>query len=201
MSFPGAPPGAGAAGLSNPLGWLGIGTSAAGAVVGAEGSLYQGEAQSNLYNYQASVANINATLAKQDANYATSAGEVSAQEAGMRGRFEEGRIKAGIAAGNIDVSSGSAAKVQSAQTAITQENEGVIRADSAKRAYGFNVKGAMDTAQAGVYKTAAATSLTSGDIGAATSIIGGAGSVSSKWLQGSTLIGSNSTPNTVTTLG
>ena len=120
---------------------------------------------------------------------------------GCVGGFEEGRIKAGIAAGNIDVGSGSAAKVQSAQTAITQENEGVIRADSAKRAYGFNVKGAMDTAQAGVYKTAAATSLTSRGYWCGHLHHWRRRERFGNGSQGSTLIGSNSTPNTVTTLG
>lgn len=177
--------------MSNPaLAGVGAGASAAGGILGAFGSLYQGQAQSNLYNYQAGVAQINANLAKQDANYATEAGEVSAEEAGMRGRQEIGAIRSGIAAGNIDTGSGSASRVISSQTGITQMNEGVIRADAAKRAYGFNVKGAMDIAQAGVDTTAAATSLTAGDIGAASSIIGAAGSVSSKWLQAGQYFGS-----------
>lgn len=183
MSFPAA------------LAGVGIGASALGGITSAFGSWYSGQAQSNLYNYQANVARINSNLAQQDANYSISSGETSAQEAGLRGRFETGAIRGGIGAGNIDIGSGSAANVTKSQTEITQENEGIIRADAAKRAYGFNVKASMDTAQAGVYQTAAATSSTAGDIGAVSSIIGGAGSVSSKWLQaGQYFGGGNSSP-------
>jgi hypothetical protein len=75
--------------------------------------------------------------------------------------------------------------VLSSETAITQQNEAITRANAAKRAYGFNVAAAEDTAQAGAYKVAASTSEEAGELGAVSSIIGGAGSVSSKWLQAS----------------
>lgn len=165
------------------LATIGIGSAAAGGGISAIGNLFSGQAQSNMFKYQAGVAQANATVAKQDAQYAVASGEVEAQQSGMKTRFQEGATRVGIASGNIDVGSGSAGKVISSETAIGQENAGIIRANAAKRAYGFNVGAAEDVAQAGAYKVGAETSLISGDIGAVSSILGAAGSVSSKWLQ------------------
>jgi hypothetical protein len=162
---------------------VGIGASAAGAGIGAIGSLFQGSAQSNMYKYQAGVAQVNATVAKQDAQYATQAGEVEAQNSGMRTRAEVGSTRAGMAAGNVDITSGSGARVIASETEIGQQNEATIRANAAKRAYGFDVKAAADTAQAGAYDVAASTSQTSGVLGAVSSVIGGAGNVAAKWAQ------------------
>lgn len=167
------------------LAGVGIASSAAGAVTSALGSQYQGQAQAGMYNYQAGVAQMNAQLAEQNANYAVASGEVEAQQSGMRTRAQVGATKTGISAGNIDVNSGSAGKVVSSETEIGQQNQGIIRANAAKRAYGFQVQGAEDVAQAGAYETAAQTSQTAGGIGAISSILGGVGSVSSKWLQAS----------------
>lgn len=164
---------------------VGLGATAAGAGVGAIGSLFSGQAQSAMYKYQAGVAQANAQIAQQDAIYATQSGEVEAQQSGMRTRAQVGQTRAGIAAGNIDVSSGSAARVVSSETAIGQENEGIIRANAAKKAYGFQVGAAEDVAQAGAYQVASSTSQTAGELDAASSILGGVGSVSSKWIQAS----------------
>ena len=168
------------------LSTLAIGSAAAtgaGAGVSAFGSLFSGKAQSNLYNYQAGIAQQNATLAKQDENYAIGAGEVETSQVGMRTRAEIGATRAGFGASNVGVGSGSSGRVLSSETEIGQENEQVTAANAAKRAYGFGVKGAMDTAQGNIYSTAAKTSETSGVLGATASIISGAGAVSNKWLQ------------------
>jgi hypothetical protein len=136
-----------------------------------------------MYKYQAGVAQVNAAIAKQDSAYATEAGGVEATNAGMRTRAEVGATRAGMAAGNVDITRGSGARVVSSETAIGQENEATIRANTAKRAYGFDVKGAADTAQAGAFDVAASTSKTSGILGAVSSVIGGAGNVAAKWAQ------------------
>lgn len=162
---------------------VGIGAGVASGGIGALGSLFQGKSQSNLYNYQAGIAQQNAALATQDANYAISTGEIQTQQVGMQTRAQVGATRAGFGASNVDVNSGSSSKVISSETSIGQENEAVTSANAAKRAFGFNVKGAMDTGQAGVYSTAATNSTTAGEFGAASSIIGAAGNVSSKWLQ------------------
>lgn len=160
---------------------IGMGTAAAGAATGAIGSLFQGQAQSNMYKYQAGVAQVNATVAKQDSTYATEAGNVEATNSGMRTRAEVGATRVGFGAGNV--SGASTGRVIASETEIGQENQATIRANAAKRAYGFDVKAAGDTATAGAMDVAATTSEESGELGAISSIIGGAGSVASKWAQ------------------
>jgi len=162
---------------------VGIGSAAAGGIVSGIGSLFQGQAQSAMYNYQAGVAQANATIAKQNATYAEQVGGVEAQESGMRTRAQVGATRAAFGSSNVE--GGSQNRVLASETEIGQQGEGIVRANAAKRAYGFQVGAAEDTAQTGAYKTSAATSITSGDIGAVTSIIGGAGGVSSKWMQAS----------------
>ena len=171
------------------LAGVGLGSSLVGGFASAFGSEYSGKAAAGMYNYQAGVAQTNAALAAQDAVYAESAGEVEAQTSGMRTRAQVGQTRVDFAAGNIDASRGTASKVLSSETEIGQFEQAQIRQNAAYRAYGFNVKGAEDVAQAGAYKTAAATSLVSGDIGAVSSILGGVGSVSSKWSQASQSFG------------
>lgn len=162
---------------------IGIGATAGGAGISALGNLFGGQSKSAMYNYQAGVAQTNANLAKQDANYAYATGGVEAQESGMRTRQVVGQEKAGFGAGNIDVSSGSAAKVVSGTIKVGQENQGIITANAAKRAYGFQVASAEDTAQAGAFYEAAHESRIGANIGVVSSIVGGAASVASKWSQ------------------
>lgn len=162
---------------------IGLFASVAGAATSAYGAEYQGAAQAAQAKYQAGVADVNATLAKQDAAYAIATGEVEAQAAGMKGRAEVGTTRAAYGAGNIDVSSGSAADVTKSETALTQYNESIIRSNAAKRAYGFETTAAADTAQGGMYRSAAGTVVTAANIGATSSLLSGAGNVSDKWLQ------------------
>lgn len=160
---------------------IGMAGTAVGGIIGAMGSKYQGQAQANQFNYQAGVAQVNATVAKQDAAYAEAAGDVESQQAGMKGRAQTGATRVGFGAGNV--SGGSTNRVLASETELTQQNEATIRANSAKKAYGYDVKGAEDIAQAGADTVAAQTSLTSGNIGAISSIIGGATGVTSQYLK------------------
>ncbi len=162
----------------------GMAASVAGGILGAGGSMYSAEAQAAQATYQAGVARVNARIAQQDADYARAAGEVEAQQVGMRGRAQTGATRVGFGAGNIDTSSGSAARVLKSETELTQFDEATTRANAAKRAWGFETEQAGDVAQAGAYGVAADTSRTTGEIGAVSSLIGGASNVSSKWMQG-----------------
>ena len=182
--------------MANPVSMAAIGgaSTVASGIIGAVGAQSQGRAQANMYQYQAGVARVNATVAKQDSDYAREAGEVEATNAGMRTRAEVGATRAGMAAGNVDINSGSGKRVVASETAIGQENEATIRANAAKRAYGFDVKAAGDTATAGAMDVAATTSREAGDINAISTIIGTAGSVASKWSQYGQAFGPGSSP-------
>ncbi len=167
--------------MADPLTLAALGATAGGAAIGAFGKLAQGQSESQMYNYQAGVARVNAQIAKQDANYTLEAGGVQGQEAGMRERATIGATRAGFGASNV--AGGSKNAVIASEIAVGQQNQGIIAANAAKRAYGFEVGAASDTATAGALDFAGSNAKTAGDIGAVSSILGGVSSVSSKWLQ------------------
>jgi hypothetical protein len=160
----------------------GLVSSVAGAGVGAMGAATTGSAQAAQYNYQAGVAQMNAQVAEQDRQYALAAGEVTAQETGMRGRAQTGATRAAFGASNV--MGASHENVLKSETAITQYEEALDRANAAKTAYGYAVEEAGGKSSVGALGMAARTSKTAGEFAVASSIIGGAGNVSSKWLQG-----------------
>lgn len=147
--------------------------------------MFSGQAQANMYNYQAAVAQINQQIMQQNASWATQEGEVQAQQSGMKTRAQVATTQAQQGAGNLDVRSGSNARVQASELEIGEEDQALIRSNAAQRAYGFEVQGFQYAAQASSDKAAASNSQTAGTISAVSSLLGGAGSVSSKWLQGS----------------
>lgn len=162
---------------------ISIGSSVIGGGLAAYGAQQKGTAESNMYTYQSGVAQLNKQIADQNAQYATAAGEVSAQTAGMRTRAQIGATKADQAASGIDVNKGSAVDTRVSEAEIGSANVATIRANAAREAYGYRVGGAQAEAQSGLDLYAAKTSRTAGNIGALSSILGTAGSVSSKWLQ------------------
>lgn len=167
------------------LGTIGIASAAAGGITKAIGSFFGGEAQSDMYKYQASVAEVNKKIALQNADYAIKSGESNAQREGMKGRFEFGALKAGRAASGFQVGTGSNAKVLESKEAIDTYNQSVVRSNAAKQAYGYKVDAMTAGSQAQLYKMAASNAETSGIIGGIGSLVSGASSVSSKWQQAS----------------
>lgn len=166
---------------------ISLGASAGGAVLGAVGANYKGQAEANMYQYQAGVAQVNQQIALQNADYAIAVGESQAQASGMQSRAQIGETKAAQGAGGLDVNSGSNAAVRDSEEKIGEYNQAVIRSDAAKRAYGYKVEAMSQASQAELDRMAAKTSRTSGYINAVSSILGGASSVSSKWADASRL--------------
>ena len=166
------------------LGMIGIGSSLGGGLLSAFGAKRSGEAQQQMYNYQAQVAQINAQIDKQNAEYALNQGEQQAQQFGLHAAQQRGQIIANQGASGVAIGSGSAAEVVRSQDLLTRMDLTQIRSNAAKTAYDFNVKATMDLNQATLDTMAGINARTAGDINAASSILGTAGSVSSKWLQG-----------------
>lgn len=173
--------------MAAPIAMVGIASTLIGAMTSAAGAQYQGQAQSNMYTYQAGLADMNAKIAKQNAEYAGKVGEVEAQQSGEKTAAQIATTKAIQGASGLDVDRGSPVDIRTSEREIGQENEGIIRANAARKAYGFEVDAANQEAQSNMYKTSASTASTTGKIGFMGSILGGAASVSSKWLQGSSV--------------
>jgi hypothetical protein len=166
------------------IGETGLGATAAGSALSAYGAYETGTANSRMYGYQAQVAQINSKIALQNADYARMQGEQQAVIAGRKGAQQFGGIRAAEGASGLDVNSGSSTQVQASQKSTTALDMTQIRSNAAKVAYDYTTQSTEDISQAGLYNMAASNAKTAGDIGALTSIVGGAGSVSSKWLQG-----------------
>lgn len=165
-------------------GGVGIGASILGGLFGAAGASEQSQAQQGMYNYQAGVAQINSQISLQNAEYARQQGEQEAQQAGMQGAQRMGQIKVAQASSGLDVNSGSAKQVQSSQALVTGLDLTQIRSNAAKSAYDFDVQATQYQNQATLYKMGATDAAAAEPYNVASSILGSAASVSSKWLQG-----------------
>jgi hypothetical protein len=103
----------------------------------------------------------------------------------MKVRAQISQTRAEQGAGGLDVSSGSAAAVQTSEYRIGQEDLGMIRSNAAKRAYGYEVEAYQYGTQVSLDKYAASESKIAGTTAAIGSLLGGASSVSSKWTDAS----------------
>lgn len=166
------------------VGAIGMGSSLAGGILGAYGALQSGDAQQRMYNYQAQVAKINSQIDLQNRDYALQVGETEAGQYGMKATQQAGQIRTAQGASGLDVNTGSAAAVQASQKKVTGIDLTQIRANAAKTAYDYTVRSVMDTNQASLDVIAGQNAKSASKIQAMASILGSAGSVSSKWMQG-----------------
>lgn len=169
--------------------------------------------QANIATYQAAVADMNKQIATSNANYARDTGEVEAQQSGMKSRYDLGVMIANQASSGVSVSGGSATRVRESMIDIGYHDQATIRSSAAMTAYGYDVEAVQYGAQADVQRYTATMNQaqaadaiqaagiteqalpleekaiglaqTSGAINEISSLVGGAGSVSSKWMQAS----------------
>lgn len=164
------------------LATIGIVSSVAGAGVGAVGAATSASANANMYQYQAGIAQQNEVIDKQNATYALMSGESQAAQTGLAGRYRMGEILTGQAASGFSVSGSSSTNVRAGQQSIINTEETTIRSNSAKAAYDYSIGAFQQGEQANIYSSAASNAQTAGALGVASSLIGGAGQVSTKWL-------------------
>jgi hypothetical protein len=164
---------------------IGMGFSALGGIFGAAGAREMGQAQANMYNYQAGIAMLNKQIAEQNARYAIASGEVEAQQSGMQTRYQIGASRAQQGASGLDVNRGSALAVRESEAEIGEQNQAIIRSNAQRTAYGFQTQAVQDQAQSQLYGMAAQQSIIAGNYGAMSSLLGAGASVASKWYQGS----------------
>lgn len=163
---------------------IGMTASAGSSLLGAAGAMQEGQSKSAMYGYQAGVARVNAEIAKKNADYALATGETRAMIQGMKGRAEHGQLIARMGASGVAVGHGSSKDVLESHTKLTNLDQGIIRNNAAREAYGYEVRAASETAQSGMYTSAAADASNAGSMKAFGSIIGGISSVSDKWMAG-----------------
>jgi len=162
---------------------ISIAAGVAGAGIGAYGAYAKGKAGSETYTYQAAVAQNNQAIAKRNAQYQLAAGESEAEIAGIKERQQMGATKAGQSARGLDVNTGSNADIQEGEAKIASFEQMMIRHNAARKAYGAELEGYQQGVQSTLDLKAAKQARTAGDIDIASSLVGGASSVSDKWFK------------------
>ena len=162
-----------------------MGASGAGAILKAFGSAMSGKAEAQMYQYQSGIAQFNAAVAKQNRDYASAQGEEEAVDTGLANRFVQGKVRAGLSASGVDVNSGSAKDVQISEAEIGARDVATVRNKAARVALGYATQEEQDLMQSSLYNMAAESTRAAIPLNVASNLIGGASSVSSKWLQGS----------------
>lgn len=166
---------------------LSMAGSAASGLMGALGAGARGRATSSQYLYQAGIAQLNAKIARQNADYARYTGDVEATRIGAKIAQMIGTQKVAQAAGNLDVNFGSASAVRDTQRTVGMLDQSTARANAARRAYAYETDAAKYDAQGLAYNAAAADAEAASEIDMMSSILGSVTSVASKWYQGNTL--------------
>lgn len=160
---------------------VGAAAAVAGAGAGAYSSIQAGNAASSSAKYNEQVSQQNAQLAQQNAVQASQAGEAQVAASQQKTRAQVGAIKAGEAASNVDVNSGSAVDVRSSAADLGELDAITVRSNAAKQAYGYETQNTSYEDQANLEAAQSENSSTAGEIGAGSTLIGGLGSASSNY--------------------
>lgn len=158
-----------------------LAAAAIGTGVSTYGSIEQGQASARMANYQAAVAQVNNQIAKQNAQQATAAGNTQVENQEMQTAGLVATETADEAASGLDVGSGSPSKVQQSQNIMGTMDALTIQNNAAREAYGYTAQGVGYQAQAGLEGMAAQQAGTAGMLGAGSSILSGASSLTGNW--------------------
>lgn len=165
-------------------------TAAIGAGLSAVGSISSGIAQSQAASYNAAIARNNQIAAQQNATYAIEAGTAQEEATGQKSAAQLGAVKAGIAANNINVTSGSAADVQESQRETGLLSEENVVNNAALTAYGYQTQATSYGAQSQLYSSQAASAVPSSLLAAGGSLLSNVSGLPSKF----GTMGANSEP-------
>ena len=183
-----------------------------GQVFGLQTQAQQYEYQSNQAKYQAGVAEANLNIDKANESWVRDSGEVQAEQEGLKYRYQIADTRVNRAASGISLDSVTSSRVSSSLVTMSQWDEGMVRANAAKTAYGVEAQEVQDKAQIDlstytaaedqvqkssalqaadlaqqaipIEESAKSMAGTAGYLSAAASLVGGAGSFASKWYEG-----------------
>lgn len=161
---------------------ISLAATAVGTAVSAYGAYQQGQAASAAADYQAQVARNNAIIARQNANAAVDAAAAKAQDNDMRTRAMLGEALASQGANGLDVNTGSAVDVRAGTAQVGRTNTLRIVDAGQKEARNYLAQANNFTAQSQRADMESGFAQQQGSMNAFTSIIGGAGNFSDKWM-------------------
>lgn len=164
------------------LAWGALAATAAGAGVSAYGAYQTGQAQSQAAQYQAGVARNNQVVADYNAKLALASGQN--MEAAKREQTQQviAQQRAVVGGSGLDPNSGSSLRLQTDVAQLGELDAATIRSNAVQAAYGYKTQGMSFGAQAALESSQAGYATRGGQLGAFTSLVGGASGVSSKWL-------------------
>lgn len=170
-------------GISEALAVGSLVSAAGSAAAGVAGSLQQGQARQAAFQYQVQVAENNRKYAEWQAQDAIARGQATEQAQRMKTNALQGQQIAAAAAAGIDVNSGTPAELRSDTQLLGELDAATIRNNAAREAYGYRVRATGFQSEAEVATAAAKRSATEAWMGATASMVGGAASISDKWLR------------------
>lgn len=154
---------------------LGIALTLGATLLGAAGQIQQGKAQAAASNYNAQVAEMNATLADRRARDALERGAIEEQQKRQEVAQLQGRQKAAMAVNGVDLTFGSPLDTL-VDTAVLGELDALtIRRNTAREAYDYEVQGVNGRADATLNRMNAKAAKTGGYLAAAGTVLGGFG--------------------------
>ena len=113
-------------------------------------------------DYMSSVARNNASIARQNAQATTQAGDYNASTVKMRGGEVAAQEQAAQGANNIDVNVGSAAAVRNSTERISAMDAAMVQYNAARAAYGMETQARADITQSKLDKMAGRNALFTG---------------------------------------
>lgn len=150
-------------------------------IMSAVGQIQQGQAQKQQADYQAAVARNNEQIANNYAKMDMDKAAQDQQNQDMKTKAMVGNQLSAQGASGLDVGSGSLVDVRTSSAELGKLDSLTAYNNGEKTAYGDKVKATNFAADAQLDKTKGENSMLAGYIGAGSSILGGASSVSSKW--------------------
>lgn len=163
------------------LAGISLAAGAGSGILGAFGASSKADADAASYNYKAQIAANNAIIAQRNADAATAAGGVSAQNNDLKTKNMVGTQLVAQASNGLDVGSGTNVNVRQSAENLGHLDTLTILNNAAKNSAGFKAQGMNFTAESGLDTAAAQNAQTAGDFNIMSSLLGGATSVSSKW--------------------
>lgn len=155
---------------------------AAGGILGGIGARKKADAEAQAANYQAAVARNNQIIAERYGEYAIGKGRTQAELSNYRTAQAVGTAKATQAAQGVDVNTGTPVDVRRSIKELGELDAATIVNNSLSEAYGYKVKAMGFGAEAQLDTMKAKYAEEAGDYAVASSLLGGASSVSDKWL-------------------
>lgn len=153
----------------------------AGAAISAVGTVSAASAAQGQANYQGQIAQNNAAIASQNADYARKAGSAAAEAQSRKGAGTEARVRAAIGANGVDVNSGSAVDVQTGQRETDTLDTETVQQNALLNAYGYKAQQTGFQAEAGLDQAKADQAPIAGALSSGAGILGDASSIGFKW--------------------